>query len=231
MPTLTATRPRLVGDGPPTCSTSMELEVCPTVCHDVNRYYADLGVHWRATREQIKRAYLDHSTQDSRVTYIVKQLLNPVIRKAYDLTPLGSVFYDRYVDALVRRASALQFSGGLRLDQQAPDTPVMEVVDTAAPKAQSSPRITPWSYSFYLWDTDLEDLERLREWQELLVRTLGQDKEHLQLAVGLAGGMEQPAQVTVVGYRIVAFLSVDEGPTDSLAKRVASQLTQSTPQR
>lgn len=222
----TTSRPRLVGDGPPTCSTCTELSVVPAWIADVNGYYRDLGADTKATRAEIRECY-QSGPQTARTTYVVKQLLNRAVRRSYDTTPLGSVFYDRYVDAALRRSLALRFTSGADLPPAPRDTPNEVVLDTDHLEDESPPRTTctarsaNWPYAFYLWGTDQEDRLRLRDWQHLLITALGQDKKFLQLAVGLAGGTEHPVTVTVLGYRVVVFLRDDEGPTAALAKRAA----------
>lgn len=226
----TRSRARLVGDGPATCSTRTDLVPLPLYIFDVNGYYRDLGADVRATRTEIRQRY-QRGPQSARTTFVAKQLLNRTVRQRYDNTPLGSVFYDQYVDAAFRRSLAVRFTTGTSTAAAPDDAPDEVVLDTDPPEAQSPPSTAStanWPYAFYLWGTDQVDRPRLREWQELLVRTLGQNKEHLQLAVGLTGDMESPVMVTVLGYRVVAFLRDDTGPTDALAQQAVSQLTQLT---
>lgn len=230
-PRTTTSRPRLVGDGPPTCSTCTDLVAQPLVIFDVNGYYRDLGADVKATRAEIRSCY-QSGPQTPRTTFVTKQLLNRSVRRSYDMAALGSVFYDTYVDAAIRRSLAVRFAGGAQPLSAPDDTPNKSVLDTdrfeeQSPASTASTASTAnWPYAFYLWGTDQEDQPRLREWQELLVRKLGSSKHHMQLAVGLTGGTERPVTVSVLGYRIVAFLGVDEGPTDALGDQAVSQLTQ-----
>lgn len=223
MPTTTrADRPRLVGDGPATCSTCTSLVRQPEFIADVNGYYRDLGVDPRASRVQIKRAYLARGTGDVRLTFVVKQLLDPVVRRAYDLTPLGHVFFDRYVLASVRRSAALRATRGAGEDGATPDTPSEVVLDTTGSAEQGVSRTTEWPYSFYLWGTDREDKKMLAELQERLVAHLSKAQQIHQVAVGLRGGMAPPVETTVVGRRVVVFLHEDEALTDALVVQAAS---------
>lgn len=97
-------RPLLMGSGPAECSSCTQLSVVPLIIWDVNGYYRELGVDPRATRRQLREAYQAKDGQSSpRLTYILKQLIDPAIRYAYDCTPLGEVFIDRYVNEMVNR--------------------------------------------------------------------------------------------------------------------------------
>ena len=90
-------------------SSCTELAVQPMACWDVCGYYRRLGVGWRATKKEIAQAQLriDPGRNDGRVSYAVAQLLDPVIRRAYDLMPLGGLFMgDREVRETIERAAA-----------------------------------------------------------------------------------------------------------------------------
>ena len=225
-------RPLLVGDGPATFSTCTALDRRGTWVWDAHRYYADLGVATSASRAQIRAGYAA-GPGTARRTFLAKQLLNRTVRRSYDLTPLGEVFYDRYVDAAWRRAQILA-SAGQVLDLISPDVPaesgLSDLLDNApisedtstGKSSNASP--DPWRYAHYLWGTEAVDPERLRTWQDLLVRALGQDKKIWHLAVGLTGDHQHPVQVVSVGFRTVAFLRHDQRPTDALAQQVASLL-------
>lgn len=98
--------PILIGENA-VCSSSKELMTTgPQVCYDVNGYYRELGVQWKATRKQLREAYQAANGENSpRLTYIIKQLLNDETRARYDEKPLGSIFMDEYVgDWLKRKA-------------------------------------------------------------------------------------------------------------------------------
>lgn len=108
-------RPRLIGDGPTECSSSVELARLPYIVHDVNRYYAELGVPFWATRRELREAYQAKDGQSSaRLTYIVKQLLNPEIRSVYDNMPFGMTFVDRYVQEAIKQQMLDKKSDRLR---------------------------------------------------------------------------------------------------------------------
>lgn len=102
------TDPYPVGAGVLTISASLEMERWPSVVWDVNAYYLELGVGFRATRKQMGAAYYARNGHGSeRLTYIFRQLLNTAVRRAYDAVPLGETFIDRYfIDALKHKAIA-----------------------------------------------------------------------------------------------------------------------------
>jgi hypothetical protein len=81
----------------------------PQVCWDVCGYYRRLGVHWQASRKDIRLAYLarDPMKRNEPLHYVLTQLLDPLIRRAYDLMPLGGLFLgDRGVRESIERAAA-----------------------------------------------------------------------------------------------------------------------------
>lgn len=97
------------GAGDRRASSCTELAVQPQVCWDVCGYYRRLGVGWRAAKREIAQAQLriDPGRDDGQVSYAVAQLLDPVIRRAYDLMPLGGLFMgDRDVREMIERAAA-----------------------------------------------------------------------------------------------------------------------------
>lgn len=90
-------------------SSCTDLQPLPVFVWDVCGYYRRLGLHWRATKVQIVRAQLEHDPgrDDSFLSYAVAQLLDPVIRWAYDLQELGALFLgDRYVQDYLKRQAA-----------------------------------------------------------------------------------------------------------------------------
>lgn len=97
---------------PSRASSSGTLARRPEWSWDVCAYYLVLGVHWRASRGEIRRAYVaacgrpGGQHQDEQLTYVTSQLLDEDVRRAYDLTGLGEVFMgDRDIQAMIRRAA------------------------------------------------------------------------------------------------------------------------------
>lgn len=114
--------PVLVGQGDPDFSTCTDLEPYTwPICWDVNGYYRDLGVHWKATKRELFLAYRDgDGPNNARLTYVFKQLLNADVRARYDRAPLGSQFVDKYVmEALTRAIKQEMARRGM--DQGDPD--------------------------------------------------------------------------------------------------------------
>lgn len=246
--------PLLVGDGPPECSSSTALSVLPGYIFDVNGYYRDLGVATHATRKQLRLAYQAKNGQSSvRLTYVLSQLLNPEVRREYDLMPLGSVFMDEYVldalnrklkDEMSRRMAHLHDVGvnmdevdttaverdiladlGYQVaDESLPDTPD-EVVDDTPDPVQDEPDPAKFEYAFYAWRTHprLDAPEQMREWQHQLVRALSNEGVALRFAVGVHG-IPHPWVQATVGYRTVFFIGKDEDPTPELAAAVARRV-------
>jgi hypothetical protein len=113
----------LVAEGAPEreASSCTDVAVMPEVCWDVCGYYRRLGVRWRASRKDIRLAYLarDPAKEDEGLHYVMTQLLDPVVRRAYDLMPLGGLFLgDRDVRESIERAAAREASR--RTARQAP---------------------------------------------------------------------------------------------------------------
>lgn len=94
-------------------SPCQDLALLPEVCWDVCGYYGRLGVHWKATPREIRLAYLarDPRQEDTGLFYAMSQLLDPVIRRAYDLMPPGGMFMgDRTVCERIEQAAAMEAS-------------------------------------------------------------------------------------------------------------------------
>lgn len=221
-------RPRLEGDGPVEFSTCVDLAVPPGWVHDVNGYYRELGVSWRASRADLRRAYQRlEGYRSPRLTYVLSQLLNEATRRAYDRQPLGQPFPDRYVlRAIVREAQRRQAEratrAGLPVDDPVaalaqvlagmgydvdPDRvdSAPEASDDVAPAREQHPQHFP--YAYYLWRADGADHARLARWQLDLVRALSSRGVVARIAVGHVGE-GRPWHVQWVGGRFVAFMGV-----------------------
>lgn len=100
------------GYGQPTRASSCgDVAVQPSWVWDACAYYFRLRVHWSATRRELRLAYLalDPQEQDTHLKYCLIQLMDPVIRRAYDRVPLGGVFlWDRDIAAQIKRAAAAE---------------------------------------------------------------------------------------------------------------------------
>lgn len=252
------TNPVLRGVGPAECSSCTELATLPLAIFDVNGYYRELGVHPKATRRQLREAYrervgaLQNGQDAARLTYVLRQLLDPETRFAYDCTPLGEVFMDRYVQDMLNRRMRLQMSErmarlhdmGVDLDgvdqeavqrdilaemgyQEADDDTPSETVAESPMLGKDDDRPAKFEYSYYLWSTrpreDSVHLGRLAEWQRVLVSAFAREGVNLKFAVGFHGQPHRWVQA-LVGYRTVFFLNVNTEPDESLASDVARQV-------
>lgn len=227
--------PFLYGFGPPTFSTSVSLNLYYPFIWDVNGYYRELGCSVYATRVEIRKAYQrKKGWRSPRLTYILKQLLNPAIRRAYDLTPLGDAFWDQYVENSVRRAAAKRAAvlrrEGRHIEAEAEsnyDSPLSEEISEMSPDGldldgEYDYGSDSWSWSYYLWESECMDTARLSRWQSALIASLG--GIHHDIAVGFVGGTDRSIVVRTVGYRLVAFLSDGAQPSKSLASEAAHQI-------
>jgi hypothetical protein len=243
-PQINYDQPWLRGQGEPVFSTCTDLAISPEVCFDVNGYYRELGVHWKASKRELLFAYRDKDgPNDERLTYIFKQLLDSAIRRTYDRAPLGSLYFDRYVQERVSRMIKLRMAAqGMdtgRADQfsQVASMFGMEIDDvTESPEvvdknpseshdeiAPSEATPSPFRYSYYLWRSGCEDTDRLALWQSLLIQAFRATQQKVHLAVGYHGRMAHPWLLFQVGYRTVVFLHEQGEPTLELATAVADQ--------
>ena len=238
-------KPRPVEAGPMEFTTNVGLERWPTIVWDVNGYYRDLGVSHRATRIELRDAYIRlEGHKSKRLTYVLRQLLNPEIRAAYDATQPGSVFFDHYMAEYVQDqmfADQVEEFGRIltfdeRVEQEMMQVDLtqymnkpFETVDTVTPTGHDSSG--RWRWGYYLWGTDIYDTDRLRQWQGLLIEALARREAVLKLSVGLIGGsVEEPMRVEAVGYRVVAFLGEAEQPLPEYAERAADRVVQTVAQ-
>lgn len=179
--------PAVGRSGVQTRSTSLELENWPSVVWDVNGYYCALGVGFRATRKQLLTAYMQLNGQESeRLTYIFKQLLDPEVRRKYDACPLGTLFFDRYVEEKLKQQAMkmakirdrtpeeilrewgfeirtpdgeVPVQGEGVQDHQAQDEEV-DIPQETGEDEDVSPAEEPdvWPYAYYLWKVRRRDL-------------------------------------------------------------------------
>ncbi len=239
--------PVRLGWGPAKWSTSMALVPVEHVCHDVNGYYRELGVHWRATRKELREAYVaKDGPNDARLTYVFKQLLDPVTREAYDKSPKGELFLDDYTeDDLKRRAheEAARRSGlgqAVSRDevldewgyQVLDDTP--EGVDRVRAMGNDRPRRAerkPWGYSYWAWQTKdfVQNEARLQQWQKLLAVAAVQYGEIPEVVLGVTSMSDQPFMLEDISGDTVVFFSTEQEPTAEIATQVIEAL-QNPPQ-
>ena len=222
----------VVPSGPLSASTSLELAVVYRHVHDANGYYAALGIRVDATRREIREAYQRLNGQESpRLTYIVKQLLDPEIRRRYDATPLGTFFHDYEIEtwirnALVREVSRLRQQGRVSEAEEIEAASSGELLDTpeSGEHDDASPVQPVWGWGYFLRDSLCKDRQVLSQWQQLLVSALGRRGEHVQLAVGFSTGMASGWGVERIGHQILVLLDEGVRPTEALAEAAVSRM-------
>lgn len=237
--------PVRLGWGPDRWSTCVSLVPVERVCHDVNGYYRELGVDWRASRKELREAYMALDGQSSaRLTYVFKQLLDPVTREAYDKAPKGELFLDDYTeDALKRQASdaaarrsnlgekvtadeVLEEMGYVSLSDEEVDTVRAARHDLSQRKARQS-----WKYSYYAWQTRdfVQNEARLQEWQALLSSAAGRVGSYEEISIGMTSRMsDRPFIIEPVGGKPVIFFSTEEDPTPEIATQAFTDFLEST---
>jgi hypothetical protein len=243
-------QPLRVGDAPAVFSTCTALEPWPIA--DVNSYYAELGVDPRASRPELKAAYLRlEGHRSERLTYVLSQLLDPVVRRQYDLVRPGRRFWDKYeaeeADRQLRARMAimlLDHDGDeeaaeeaarrqLAEDDRLPaedadlcqgklDSDRESCQDGGAPPRQTPPATFPWGH--YLWRSPGVDDARLAEWQRLVVRAAAERGIRARIAVGACGRTPHRMVLARVGRVDVVFLNDGEEPTEEVAEVAAEAL-------
>lgn len=236
------------------CSSGMELESWPSIVWDVNWYYWVLGVHFRATRRQLADAYRDrHGEDDAYLTYVFSQLLNPGVRRAYDARPLGSIFWDKYVDQKVRaNAQRLAATSQMEADEILRQWGYVDIDETADQEGDSTEVDIPqesgedvaaspkWGYTFYMWRIRTfviseKDLRLARIWQEAILAECHRHQVRARFAVGIMGSPRLGSDVALLSVKGATVLfvstSVDTGDIERLAVIARNLLVPLRPQR
>jgi hypothetical protein len=240
--------PQVSHYGPVDFTTETALAITPLVCFDVNGYYRELGVHWKATKGTLRKAYqaLD-GPNSARLTYVFKQLLNPAIRFAYDRTPLGELFIDEYVmtalkrkmmdaraargedttapDAFVEELRRHGYEASIDTPQESVDGSLEPVDDEDRPAGENR-KAVPWLYAYYRLRSQMADTERLAQWQELLVQAFREKGIVQTIAVGYHGFMAKKWLVYPGGSRVIVFLGDHEQPTIEAAREASDRVVQ-----
>lgn len=220
------------------CSSSQELETWPSIVWDVNGYYWALGVDFRATRRQLADAYREKGGEnDSYLTYVFSQLLNPEVRRRYDARPLGSVFWDKYVDAKVRsRAHRLALRLDVDADQILKQWGYEEKdelagqdghslqVDIPKESGEDEGKSFGQGYTFYMWRMKRfviseEDLLLSRKWRKSILEECYQHQTRARFAVGIMGSPRAGSDIALlsVAGATVLFVSTTV-ETDDIAR-------------
>jgi hypothetical protein len=226
--------PRLsrVGYGPDTCSTNTDLVLLPEWSWDVNGYYRALGVHWKADRRALRLAYQKKNGPSSVfLTYVLRFLLDPVKRRAYDMAPLGSEFFDEWRDNEIKMRAKRKASkeAGLRGEEPTDEDAKRALKDLGY--AIVEPDVggveedvqqtfhSPWGYSYYVKDVACYDVDRLAQWQQMLVRAYADQGIRTTFSVGFIGGDQTYYTETEKDGRVTHYLGGTIKPTDELAQQ------------
>lgn len=235
--------PIMWGRGPALFSTCVTLALSPEVCWDCNRWYETLGVPWRATKADLREAFLAIGPMPSPwQMHCLRSLLNPVIRFEYDRLPLGDIYLDDYAKDMIRAAAAERL---LKAHQQGnaeanlesmldemgmriipPEEPD-EMVDSEASEDDddASATVDPgFLWSYYIWKTHKIDVSRIEQWQAFIVAAFAARGERLKLAVGLHGAGPHPWLVAEVGSKTVVFIRDDQQPNAEAAADAAERV-------
>lgn len=176
-------------------STALVPQPAPVV-HDVSGYYARLGVPPDATRRRLREAYqaLDGSSS-VELTRILKVLLDPVQRAAYDARQPGSTYFDApAVETLLRKAAAQAARQNaeygttvtardiLKTLSERTGKPILEFLDSGSADGfhddgagALQPLTHPpaaWPCPYLLLGSTCDDTSRLAQWQEGLAHAL-----------------------------------------------------------
>lgn len=224
-------------------TTCVAVESWPTVVWDVNRYYAELGVAPDATRAEIRERYQQiEGWRSERLTFIAKQLLDSRVRALYDATPVGSLFFDAYVEAYVRRKIADNIRDEIMqmgihddlIEVEPPDLSHLinqpfQVVDTPDARVDHVRHTGPresWAWGFYVWQSRCHRWDVLARWRAMLIEALAEQREVIRLAVGFLGSMAQSWEVRGVGYRQVVFFNDQQQPDAEVARAAAARVVE-----
>ena len=225
--------------GPVEFSTNTDLAIITYPIWDVNGYYRSLGIGWpyKPTKKELRLGYQRNNGHDSeRLTYYFKQLLDPEIRKQYDLTPLGNVFRDKYVieeDArkLSDFASEMSEATGKIVTVEDLITEYEErkkLSELPAPEDQ----IIRWQWSYYLMNSRKYETESLELWQAYLISSFSGRKVRRKIAIGYVGKTKKPFVVKQYRNDLIFFLNEQVEPTMELAKKAtASKKQRSRPMK
>jgi hypothetical protein len=185
------------------------------VVHDVNGYYARLGVSPTATKREIREAYQALGGPDSvELTEIFKVLINRKRRAAYDAKQPGSKYADRAVVQTILRKAAAQ--AAQENAEYGTGRTARDIIETLAEETENPllrflasgstegfdddgdrdrhPSSNPpaaWPYSYLLLASTCDDVDRLAQWREGLAQALaGRGCTHF--AVGFHAANDLP---------------------------------------
>lgn len=217
-------------------SASTTLAVPGKVIWDVNGYYRILGIPVDATKIQIRRAFQAKNGHDDwLLTYIVRQLLNPGIRAAYDSSPWGKPFFDDVIERYVKQKLVDESIAALRNG----DESWVEPIDLSHLKNQPEPEDEPdfasvaegvmgAAWSSYSWETNHHDEESLSEWRRMVGWVLALSGYTGAYSVGWTRGRGVCSALVEVDGVPVFFLTEGNQPSVTLALDIIDHQATST---
>jgi hypothetical protein len=242
------------GSGPDTCSSSFGLATLPGFVWDVCGYYRRLGVDPSATRRQLRLAYLHHGgLDDQRMTYALTQLLNPAVRRAYDLaSPLVPFLLDQETNERLKAAAAREAArrtarAGHMVDTDAvlgdwgyrqratredamPSYGRARDEDEALPGLPLGASLDPWGMQWSWYVLDDPELASglhpgwLAAWQRELRLELHNRGYQVSFAVGVMGDASFFRIWRMTDGVCIVFLSREQEPVPGLARKAVDQM-------
>lgn len=201
-------------------STSVGLRVVPKFVWDVNRYYRDLGIDWpfKPTKKELRLAYQAcDGSDDERLTYCFKQLLQPDIRAEYDAMPLGSRYDDKYVrEENNRKLSDIAKEESKEQGKLVTIKDLTDSVDEELPPLP--PARTTWDWGYYALKSRKFDPETLALWQQLLIDAFANQGLEVVVSIGYIGRVKQSVVLKNYDGKAVFFLREDTHPTTEHAE-------------
>lgn len=187
-------------------STCLDLDLLPI--HDVNRWYADLGVSARASRREIARAYRELDGSDSVwLTHCFTSLWDRDTRRAYDRCRSGTRYWDEYELELAR--SILLASAGV---ETFPNS--SRALDNSTPEehAESTP-----DWGWVCFDTNEGSAAESDRWRIEVSSAAHQAQLHRTISTGRHSHGQSWEIRTVEGITVVS-LHNSIAPTRSAAQ-------------
>jgi hypothetical protein len=218
-------------------STETALARFPEVIWDANGYYRSHGMRFPyrdVTVADLRRAHMElRGFEDDFLTYVLKQLRDPEVRRIYNATPLGLEYMDKFVQAKIKRivlsrVAERQRQTGVQLDPEEAlrqagfmkDDSAGQEASSTPPAELSEPPATvqiPWRWAYYQWRSFCDDTDRLGRWQELLVEEFVKAGVKRRFVVGFMGQQPQKWVSGEVQGRLVVYLNENIMPTREMA--------------
>lgn len=205
--------------GQMTSSSSLALDLSRRHVWDVNGYYRELGVSPHATKAELRRAYQE-SSQNDRLTYIAKTLLDHETRIQYDLLKVGQLWFDPWLSARVRE-EMLDEVQGQDIAEEGEVTVRQDLLEREDHPINISPVEDPWSpsgWGHYTWHIGPRDwlMSRWRLMLSLAARELGMTIPDLM--VGVMRGEQPWAVYQLSAGRTIFFLEEHAVASTELAR-------------